>query len=349
MNAFKLTRVFVFCMALTLLSSINQSGLAAQLSAQDSCVSIVVNSSQRDSRLPDRFNSSATPSPGNDFLIIELTLSTIQCGYIFTSVRDMADNSCILTDSSICYDAFFISGKGVQFEDIHDISSASAFVEGSVLTIAFELPIAEEPTAVQLAYYYGSTWSDDDNPNVNTIVIPLSESISEDRVIVYGTVTHNGSPVCAMVLANGQYAFTCKGGDDLGKYALIVPLDSNGEVTIQSFVSGLAPFKYTTDSSDLLVEIDMQSSNPGSKSPQVTSVIESDASTPVGWERLTGTVALDGSPLCAMVLANGQYMFSCGVDNGVYDLTVPLDSNGQITLFVFVSGLQPYKMTFNPF
>ena len=53
-------------------------------------------------------------------------------------------------------------------------------------------------------------------------------------------------------------------------------------------------------------------------------------------------------PLCTMVLANGQSMFSCGADLGTFDLEVPLDGNGEITLYVFCSGLGPYKQVFMP-
>ena len=165
---------------------------------------------------------------------------------------------------------------------------------------------------------------------------------------ISGSVSFNGKPVCAMVLVNGQYMFTCKEGDDFGKFELDVPRDANCEITVQAFVSGLSPFRLTTDTSAFDVDIDMQPNNPDSKSPAVTTVFESDASTPVGWARITGTVTLNDAPLCAMVLANGQYMFSCNANSGIYDLTVPLDGNGQITLFVFVSGLQPYKQTFTP-
>ncbi|HUL95341.1 MAG TPA: hypothetical protein VLT89_04985 [Usitatibacter sp.] len=49
-----------------------------------------------------------------------------------------------------------------------------------------------------------------------------------------------------------------------------------------------------------------------------------------------------GTPLCALVLANGQFMFSCS-PVGQYSLTVPLDANGQITLFGFADGHFPYK------
>ncbi len=172
--------------------------------------------------------------------------------------------------------------------------------------------------------------------NVRTAPLPVGwETIS-------GTVTYNDTPLCAMVLANGQHMFTC---DDVGKYELDVPLDANGEITLFAFVSGLAPFEEIIDISSLDSDITMQSASPDSRAATVTTAIDT-GTVAEGYARISGTITLDGNPLCAMALANGQYMFSCGVNNGVYDLTVPLDGNGQITLFVFVSGLQPYEQTF---
>ena len=43
-----------------------------------------------------------------------------------------------------------------------------------------------------------------------------------------------------------------------------------------------------------------------------------------------------GNALCGLVLANGQFVFSCS-PNGSYNLNVPLDASGQITLY----GLLP--------
>ena len=53
-----------------------------------------------------------------------------------------------------------------------------------------------------------------------------------------------------------------------------------------------------------------------------------------------------GSPLCGLVLANGQFMFSCS-PNGTFSLDVPQDSAGQVTLFGFVDGHFPYKVVFS--
>ena len=66
------------------------------------------------------------------------------------------------------------------------------------------------------------------------------------------------------------------------------------------------------------------------------------------WVPAYGNVQLaDGTPLCAMVLANGQYMFSCD-GTGAFDLDVPLDENGQITLFSFADGFAPFRTTLGP-
>jgi hypothetical protein len=53
-----------------------------------------------------------------------------------------------------------------------------------------------------------------------------------------------------------------------------------------------------------------------------------------------------GTPLCALVLGNGQFMFSC-TPTGQWSLTAPLDANGQMTLFGFADGHFPYKQVFS--
>jgi hypothetical protein len=76
-------------------------------------------------------------------------------------------------------------------------------------------------------------------------------------------------------------------------------------------------------------------------------VLRSTSCLDTGQVRITGQVeSQNGAALCAMVLANGQNMFSCGSPAGAYDLTVPLDDNQQITLFAFADGFQPYRVTF---
>ena len=167
-------------------------------------------------------------------------------------------------------------------------------------------------------------------------------------VPVPGSVrTANGTPICAMVLANGQYMFSC---DGTGAYNLTVPLDSNGQITLFSFADGFAPFRTTILPAALpvaarMLPIQMETAAPDSPLIATTRNMQC-ASTP-SWVHITGTVeSYSRQPLCAMVLANGQQMFTCGDSEGNYDLTVPVDENGQVTLFGFADGFQPYRDTF---
>ena len=54
------------------------------------------------------------------------------------------------------------------------------------------------------------------------------------------------------------------------------------------------------------------------------------------------------TPICAMVLANGQYMFSCD-GTGSYFLKIPLDNNGQFKLQVYADGFAPTIQSFDEF
>jgi hypothetical protein len=175
---------------------------------------------------------------------------------------------------------------------------------------------------------------------------PLSVSNQDEWANIYGTMTYEGIPLCAMVLANGQYMFTC--GETHGLWDLEVPLDQNAEITLYGFCSGLAPFKaMLTQLEALNFDINMTCAPPDSREIEVAVQTEPGITNPE-WVRIDGTVYYDWTPLCAMVLANGQHMFSCGNDLGTFDLEVPLDGNGEITLYVFCSGMAPYRYIFAP-
>lgn len=55
-----------------------------------------------------------------------------------------------------------------------------------------------------------------------------------------------------------------------------------------------------------------------------------------------------GESVCGLVLANGQFMFSCS-PVGTYSLDVPQDGSGQVTLFGFADGHFPFKSVFGGF
>lgn len=165
-------------------------------------------------------------------------------------------------------------------------------------------------------------------------------------VNINGIIANNHTPVVAMVLANGQHVFT---NDPIGEYSLNVPLNSEGEITLFAFCSGLAPFKIILTPAEAVdFDIDLHSPSPDSK--EITVTIHTEQGTErQGWIRLSGTVKNEsGTPLSTLVLINGQRMFTNDLA-GEYDLEAPLDpSNNEITLYVFCSGMAPYKKVFVP-
>ncbi|MDM8524695.1 hypothetical protein QUF80_15110 [Desulfococcaceae bacterium HSG8] len=77
------------------------------------------------------------------------------------------------------------------------------------------------------------------------MIFAVCNVYAADWTTVSGKITTNdGTPLCALVLANGQFQFTC---DPVGEYSLYVPLDSEGEITIFGFCDGMMPYSATLD------------------------------------------------------------------------------------------------------
>jgi hypothetical protein len=120
-------------------------------------------------------------------------------------------------------------------------------------------------------------------------------------------------------------------------------LDKNGKITLYGFCSELAPFKAVLTPEEALVfDIEMFPAAEGTLEIETTVQIE-PSSRNTNWRRIHGSVTYYGEGLCAMVLANGKRMFSCGDNLGTFDMDVPLDEDGEITLYVFSFGFAPYK------
>jgi hypothetical protein len=162
-----------FATALVFLSAQNSICQGTHSGAEDNCLSIVANSIKYVNSLPKEFNSSAMPSSGNNFCIVQLTIIKIKCGYIFPLLRDMTANTYIYDMNSNAYKSHAMVTQGLQLEDIHDITSRTAFREESIITVAFELPSRSNPSKIKLAYYHGASWKDRDAPDISTITVNL--------------------------------------------------------------------------------------------------------------------------------------------------------------------------------
>ncbi len=167
-------------------------------------------------------------------------------------------------------------------------------------------------------------------------------------VNISGLVTlEDGTPLCTMVLANGQYMFTCDEND--GIYNLKVPLDDNGKITLFCFCDGQAPFKKENMTSQDAADFDiiMYPVSPDNKAMEVSYQIDEAVENP-DWVKISGTVMYGEIPLCTMILANGQYMFTCDENQGRYEMEVPLNEDGEITLFGFGDDFLQFKKILKP-
>ncbi len=210
-------------------------------------------------------------------------------------------------------------------------------------TYMIHLPSGKWKTTVEADGYQPSVFQTDISEGEDRIM-NLKLEPSADLIKISGTVMYEGTPLCAMVLANGQHMFSC-GGE--GKYELDVPLDDNGKITLFSFVDGFAPFSQVLEPLEAFdFGINMSLAPSNSRNMILTNTLTILSSEKI---KITGEVlAKDNeTPLCAMVLANGQHTFSCG-GQGKYELEVPLDTKGQITLFGFADGFQPFSQVIEP-
>jgi hypothetical protein len=175
-----------------------------------------------------------------------------------------------------------------------------------------------------------------------------AESIPSNLVDLTGTVQDTGgTPLCSMVLASGQFMFTCNPN---GPFSLLdLPRETNDTVKRQIYVDGFFPEidVLTGSSTNETVIMTRSGTCPDYNTPYEPGVVPGSAGKRI---RISGTILLQDTttPVCAMVLANGQFIFSCD-GSGNYALNIPLDNNGQFKLQVYADGFAPNIQRFDEF
>jgi hypothetical protein len=158
--------------------------------------------------------------------------------------------------------------------------------------------------------------------------------------------TKSGVGVCAMVLASGQYMFSC---NPYGPYTLNnLPREIDGTVKRQVYAHGFFPrVDVLPGTTYETVVMERAGSCPNYNLPYNPDRFPDSAGKR---HSISGSVLLQSTdmPICAMVLANGAYMFSCD-GSGRYSLEFPLDSNGQFKLQVYADGFAPSVQSFDEF
>jgi hypothetical protein len=154
----------------------------------------------------------------------------------------------------------------------------------------------------------------------------------------------SGTGLCAMVLASGKFEFSC---DPNGPFSLTdLPRESDNTVKRQVYVDGSYPnIKVLQGSVNETVVMTRAVNCPNYNQPYSPGTSPGDAGKRVN---ISGTILLQnsGTPVCAMVLANGAFEFSCN-GSGTYSLNIPLDNNGQFKLQVYADGFAPIIQRFD--
>jgi hypothetical protein len=162
-----------------------------------------------------------------------------------------------------------------------------------------------------------------------------------------GTVEDaGGTPLCALALASGQFMFTCNPN---GPYSLLdLPAESDGSVKRQVYVDGFFPnVEVLQGSVDETVVMTRAGTCPDYNSFPQPGVFPGSAGKRIN---ISGTILLQNTqtPVCAMVLANGQFGFTCD-GTGNYAANIPLDNNGQYKLQAYAQGFAPMVQRFDEF
>jgi hypothetical protein len=176
---------------------------------------------------------------------------------------------------------------------------------------------------------------------------PAESTQSGGLVDISGTVkTADGMDICAMTLASGKFMFSCNPNGVLSLTGLT--RENNGTVKRQIYADGFFPkIDILTGTTDEAVVMTRSGTCPSYNTPYSPAFVPGSAGKRIN---IAGKVLQQNSqtPICAMVLANGQHMFSCD-GTGSYALNIPLDNNGQFKLQVYADGFAPTIQTFDEF
>ena len=187
----------------------------------------------------------------------------------------------------------------------------------------------------------------DDDFGAGPLEIPAYNLADYPPVDLSGTInTVDGLDICSMVLASGKFMFSC---NPVGVFSLTeLPRETDGTVKRQIYADGFFPkVDILTGSSSESVVMTRSGTCPSYNTPYDPGVFPDSAGKRID---ISGKVLQQNTqtPICAMVLANGQHMFSCD-GTGSYALNIPLDTNGQFKLQVYADGSAPTILNFDEF
>jgi len=234
---------------------------------------------------------------------------------------------------------YFVADDGTVGEELF---LTDGTVAGTKL-VADIYPGAESSQPDQLTVSQGSLFFDAYEPEHGREL--YRTTVSTGAVSLSGSVTApEGTALCAMVLASGKFDFSCNPDRSFALQDL--PREADGTIKRQVYADGFFPrIDVLQGSSSGTIVLQRSGACPDYNVPYTP---VADPSSAGKYVAIRGSILLgnSGTPLCAMVLANGAYMFSCD-GSGNYALSVPLDANGQFKLQVYADGFAPHTARFD--
>ena len=241
----------------------------------------------------------------------------------------------LLSDGSGFVYSTRFGGGVARGMDIDLDAAGNAYIAGSTGADNFPVVNAFQPSAGEAS----------ENAFITKFTDPAT--LPTTPVDIDGSIKAvDGSDICAIVLASGQFMFSC---NPIGVMSLTgLPREQDGTVKRQIYADGFFPkIDILAGSSNAVVFMKRSGACPYYNMPYDPAVVPGSAGKRIN---ITGKVLLQNGqiPICAMVLANGQHMFSCD-GSGNYALNIPLDNNGQFKLQVYADGFAPTIQTFDEF
>jgi len=122
----------------------------------DGRITFKLNNMERGGTWPEDMNNSRPPESGHDFLIVSVSIESIEEGHIAPS-----KGSFITGTNGKQYSEASWNWTGIKCGDPHDIRSCGELSEGATGKFLFELPVDVNATEMRLAYEFFGTWGED--------------------------------------------------------------------------------------------------------------------------------------------------------------------------------------------
>ena len=159
----KQTKFLCLSFFLTLLTiSVNQKICnAASYVGEDEHIKVIFDSIERNvssSEYPGFL--SGPPKNGYEYIMAQITLVSLKDVNICAG-KSVMDGLILHDSGNLIYNIINCQIQGIEFQDIHDITSNARLIEGSIFQSFFEIPKGRELFKFDFIYPYGNTgWGD---------------------------------------------------------------------------------------------------------------------------------------------------------------------------------------------